>query len=170
MDARSPEAQRMDPAGALPRSAAELFVEQLHRSGVDFFFNTGGTDFPPIAEAFARARAEGAPTPRPVVVPHENLAVAMAHGVHMVSGRPRAVKVHVNVGTANTINATLDASREHTPVLFYAGRSPYSEAGRNGARRLLMTRASWILAAARAGTPPPEPPAAAQPDGCGRPG
>ena len=115
-------------------SAADLFLHRLTDVGVDYFFANGGTDFPPIAEAFARAAATGTAVPRPMVIPHENVAVAMAHGVYMISGQPQAVMVHVNVGTANTINAILDASRDETPVLLFAGRSPYSEAGRHGTR------------------------------------
>lgn len=115
-------------------SAADLLLRRLAETGVDYFFANGGTDFPPIAEAFARAAETGGRVPQPMVIPHENLAVAMAHGVYMVTGRPQAVMVHVNVGTANTINAVLDASRDETPILLFAGRSPYSEAGRQGTR------------------------------------
>ncbi len=115
-------------------SSAMLILRQLHREGVDYFFANGGTDFPPIAEAFAQAAAEGLSVPRPMVIPHENLAVAMAHGVYMVSRRMQAVMLHVNVGSANAINALLDASRDETPVLLMAGRSPYSERGRHGTR------------------------------------
>lgn len=121
---------------ALPSidSAADLFVRSLAEAGVRYFFANGGTDFPPIAEAFARAGVEGVATPLPMVIPHENVAVAMAHGSYMIDGQPQAVMVHVNVGTANTVNAVLDASRDQTPVLLFAGRSPYSERGRAGTR------------------------------------
>ncbi|WP_183182314.1 thiamine pyrophosphate-requiring protein [Azospirillum sp. OGB3] len=115
-------------------SASDLFLRQLSACGVDYFFANGGTDFPPIAEAFARAAEHGAEVPRPMVIPHENVAVSMAHGVYMTTGRPQAVMVHVNVGTANTVNAVLNASRDETPVLLFAGRSPYSETGRHGTR------------------------------------
>ncbi len=125
-------------------SAADVLLRQLSACGIDYFFANGGTDFPPIAEAFARAEATGDSVPRPMVIPHENLAVAMAHGVYMVSGRPQAVMVHVNVGTANAVNAVLDASRDETPVLLFAGRSPYSEAGRHGARTATSTGAGDV--------------------------
>ncbi|KLJ00650.1 hypothetical protein WQ56_09240 [Luteimonas sp. FCS-9] len=115
-------------------SAADVFVRSLADAGVRYFFANGGTDFPPIAEAFARAARDGTPAPRPMVIPHENVAVAMAHGSCMIDGQPQAVMVHVNVGTANTVNAMLDASRDQTPVLLFAGRSPYSERGRHGTR------------------------------------
>lgn len=117
-----------------PHSASELFLTQLSQSGVQYFFANGGTDFPPIVEAYAQADNRGLNVPKPMVVPHENVAVAMAHGVYMVTGQPQAVMVHVNVGTANTVNNVLNASRDQTPVLLFAGRSPYSETGHHGTR------------------------------------
>ncbi|HEY0234604.1 MAG TPA: thiamine pyrophosphate-binding protein, partial [Afipia sp.] len=124
-------------ARALPRhhqSSAMAALRQLRALGIDFFFANGGTDFPPIAEAFATAARDKLAVPRPMVIPHENLAVSMAHGVYMVSRKMQAVMLHVNVGSANAINALLDASRDETPVLVMAGRSPYSERGRYGTR------------------------------------
>ncbi|MBO0903756.1 thiamine pyrophosphate-requiring protein [Jiella sonneratiae] len=114
--------------------AAEILLRQLRRQGIDFLFANGGTDFPPVVEAYSRAEKDGTDLPRPLVVPHENAAVAMAHGVWLATGRMQAVMVHVNVGTANTINAVMDASREQVPVLVLAGRSPFSEKGRHGTR------------------------------------
>ncbi|RDE07864.1 thiamine pyrophosphate-requiring protein [Pelagibacterium lacus] len=115
-------------------SAADVIIRQLSALGIDYFFANGGTDFPPIVEAYSRAATEGATVPKPLIVTHENAAVAMAHGVYLATGRPQAVMVHVNVGTANTVNALLDAARDNVPVLLLAGRSPYSETGRLGTR------------------------------------
>src|SRR5256714_12213010 len=84
--------------------AGEAFLRSLAQHGVDYFFANPGTDFPPIVEAFSRGRERNVKLPRPVLVPHENLAVAMAHGAFAMTGRPQAVMVHVNVGTGNTIN------------------------------------------------------------------
>ncbi len=114
--------------------AADLYLRTLKAQGVDYFFANAGTDFPPIVEAFCRAGEDSAAVPRPVLVPHENAAVAMAHGVYMVSGRPQVVMVHVNVGTGNTLNTLLNASRDRVPLLLTAGRSPITEAGMHGAR------------------------------------
>lgn len=122
------------PQADTPHSAADLYLRTLKAQGIDYFFANAGTDFPPIVEALARASAEGTPVPRPILVPHENAAVAMAHGVYMVSGRPQVVMVHVNVGTGNTLNTLLNASRDRVPLLLTAGRSPITEAGMHGAR------------------------------------
>lgn len=124
-------------ARALPQrqqSSAMAALRQMGALGIDYFFGNGGTDFPPVAEAFAIALRDNLKVPRPMVIPHENLAVAMAHGVYMVSRKMQAVMLHVNVGSANAVNTLLDASRDETPVLVMAGRSPYSERNRHGTR------------------------------------
>ena len=90
--------------------------------------------FPPIVEGFSRARGTNAKLPRPVLVPHENLAVAMAHGAYAMTGRPQAVMVHVNVGTGNTINNLVNLSRDRVPLILAAGRTPITEKGSFGSR------------------------------------
>src|SRR6202162_4504485 len=69
-----------------------------------------------------------------MVVPHENAAMAMAHGYTMVTGKPQAVMLHTNVGTANAINMLINASRDRVPMLLTSGRTPYTEQGAEGSR------------------------------------
>ncbi|MFQ5859880.1 MAG: thiamine pyrophosphate-requiring protein, partial [Anaerolineae bacterium] len=52
------------------------------------------------------------------------------------TGRPQAVMVHVNVGTANGMNGLLNAARGNVPLLFTAGRTPTNEDGLVGHRSL----------------------------------
>ena len=125
----------MTPTGReRPAIAAEAFLRALADHGADYFFANPGTDFPPIVEAFSRAKKTNAKVPRPVLVPHENLAVAMAHGAYLMNGRPQAVMVHVNVGTANTINNLTNLSRDRVPLILAAGRTPITEKGTFGSR------------------------------------
>jgi acetolactate synthase-1/2/3 large subunit len=123
-----------EPATDVQATAGDVLLASLRRHGLEYFFANPGTDFPPIVEGFARAKESGAEVPRPVLVPHENLAVAMAHGAYLMTGAPQAVMVHVNVGTANTINLLANAARDRVPLLLLAGRSPIMEAGAFGAR------------------------------------
>jgi acetolactate synthase I/II/III large subunit len=122
------------PAAEVAATAADVLLASLKRHGIDYFFANPGTDFPPIVEGFARAKANGAKVPQTVLVPHENLGVAMAHGAYLMTGAPQALMVHVNVGTANTINLLANAARDRVPLLLMAGRSPIMEAGAFGAR------------------------------------
>ena len=122
------------PTGQRPNIAAEAFLRALADHGVDYFFCNPGTDFPPIVEAFSRAKKTNAKVPKPVLVPHENLAVSMAHGAYLMNGRPQAVMVHVNVGTANTLNNLTNLSRDRVPLILAAGRTPITEKGSFGSR------------------------------------
>ncbi len=115
-------------------SVAEAYLTLLAERGVEYLFANAGTDFAPLVEAFAKAARTGAPVPKPVLATHENLALSMAHGWAMVTGRVPAVMVHVSVGTANGVCGVFNAARENVPLLFTAGRSPLTEAGLPGAR------------------------------------
>ncbi len=117
-----------------PAIAAEAFLRALADHGTEYFFANPGTDFPPIVEAFSRAKRTNAKVPKPVLVPHENLAVGMAHGAYLMTGHPQAVMVHVNVGTANTINNLTNLSRDRVPLILAAGRTPITEKGSFGSR------------------------------------
>jgi acetolactate synthase I/II/III large subunit len=116
------------------RIAAEDYLDALAAHGIDHLFCNPGTDFAPIVEAYARAGRTNRKVPRPMVVPHENAALSMAHGYTMVTGRPQAVMLHTNVGTANSINMLIDASRDRIPVLLTSGRTPFTESGAEGSR------------------------------------
>ncbi len=117
-----------------PAIAAEAFLRALADHGVDYLFANPGTDFPPIVEAFSRAKKTNAKVPKPILVPHENLAVGMAHGAYLMTGRAQAVMVHVNVGTGNTINNLTNLSRDRVPLILAAGRTPITEKGSFGSR------------------------------------
>ena len=112
-----------------PQTAAEAWLGLLAARGIDYLFANGGTDFAPVVEGYAKGRAQGWRLPEIVIVPHENLGVAMAHGYTMVTGRPQAMMVHVGVGTANALNGLINASRMNIPMLFTAGRTPITESG-----------------------------------------
>ena len=114
--------------------AAEAFLRALADHGADYFFCNPGTDFPPIVEAFSRAKKTNAKVPKPILVPHENLAVGMAQGAYLMTGRPQAVMVHVNVGTGNTLNNLTNLSRDRVPLILAAGRTPITEKGSFGSR------------------------------------
>ena len=117
------------PVTFAPETAAEAWLGLLAARGVDYLFANGGTDFAPVVEAYAKGQKLGWRLPEIVIVPHENMGVAMAHGYAMVTGRPQAMMVHVGVGTANTLNGIINASRQNVPILLTAGRTPITESG-----------------------------------------
>jgi acetolactate synthase I/II/III large subunit len=117
------------PVTFTPQTAAEAWMGLLAMRGVDYLFANGGTDFAPVVEAYAKGQKLGWRLPEVVIVPHENMGIAMAHGYAMVTGRPQAMMVHVGVGTANTLNGLINASRQNVPILLTAGRTPITESG-----------------------------------------
>jgi len=119
---------------ATVESTADAYLELLAARGVEYFFANAGTDFAPLIEAYARRGAQGQASPRPITVPHEVPAVAMAHGYTMVTGRAQAVMVHVIVGAGNAAGGVINAARSNIPMLFSAGRNPITEAGNAGSR------------------------------------
>lgn len=115
-------------------SVAERYLALLKERGIDFFYIGSGTDTAPIVEAYARSEHTGLDFPSPVIAVHENLAVGMAHGYYMVTGRPQAVMLHVTVGAANAVCALMNAARSQVPIFFTAGRTPLYESGVLGSR------------------------------------
>ncbi|WP_424629938.1 thiamine pyrophosphate-requiring protein [Bradyrhizobium sp. SYSU BS000235] len=116
-------------------STAEIFLRSLGRLGVEYIFGNAGTDAAPIIEAYARCGMDGGESlPLPVLATHENLALTMAHGYAMVSGKLPAAFVHVSVGTANAVCPIMNAARENVPILLSAGRTPIYEDDRVGSR------------------------------------
>lgn len=80
-------------------TTAEAYLTLLADRGVDYLFGNAGTDFASVIEALSKAQLGESKAPTPVTVPHENVAVAMAHGFYLATGRPQAVMLHVTVGT-----------------------------------------------------------------------
>jgi acetolactate synthase-1/2/3 large subunit len=115
-------------------TVAEAYLALLAERGIEYLFANAGTDFAPLVEAFAKSARTGAAAPLPVLAAHENLALSMAHGYAIASGRVPAVMVHVSVGTANDVCGVMNAARDNVPILFTAGRSPLTESGLPGAR------------------------------------
>ena len=117
------------PVAFKPETAADAWLGLLAARGVEYLFANGGTDFAPVVEAYAKGQSLGWRLPQVVIVPHENMGIAMAHGYTMVTGKPQAMMVHVGVGTANSLNGLINASRQNVPILFTAGRTPITESG-----------------------------------------
>jgi acetolactate synthase-1/2/3 large subunit len=122
----------MDEASTV--STAEGLLRALKARGIDYVLANAGTDFAPVIEGLVRMRGRNEAVPRFITVPHENLAMAMAHGYYQVAEKPAGVMVHVTVGTGNTICALMNAARDHVPLLLMAGRTPLTHSGHIASR------------------------------------
>jgi acetolactate synthase-1/2/3 large subunit len=118
----------------LPITAGGAIFRRLHQLGVTRVFVNSGTDFPPIIEGLAEADAHQHDLPLAIVVPHEHVAVSMAHGHFFATGEPAAVILHTNVGLANGAIGAINAATDHVPMILMSGRTPATESGRFGSR------------------------------------
>jgi len=110
-------------------TVAHAILARLGQAGVKYFLANAGTDFPPIIEALAGGGPDGRYGVQAMTVPHENVAMGMAHGYAMITGQPLAVMLHVNVGTANAICGLINANRANIPLVLMSGRTPLTEHG-----------------------------------------
>jgi acetolactate synthase-1/2/3 large subunit len=117
-----------------PEISAQAYLARLAERGIDYVFANAGTDFAPVIESLAINADGRRKFPRVIVVPHENVAMAMAHGYYKIAGKPAGVMVHVTVGTGNTINGLMNAARDNIPILLAAGRTPITETGHKASR------------------------------------
>ena len=120
------------------QDGGEVLLDSLCRLGVKYLFANVGTDYPAILEAVAKLHASGPQWPKLLVVPHEMVAVSMAHGYAALTGEPQVVMVHTLPGTANACGGIMNASRSMIPMIIHAGRTPVTEQGLKGSRNLYI--------------------------------
>ncbi|WP_375412515.1 thiamine pyrophosphate-requiring protein [uncultured Bradyrhizobium sp.] len=107
-------------------TTAHYFLEGLVDLGVEYIFANLGTDHVSLIEEIARWDRQGRKHPEMILCPHEIVAVHMAGGFALATGRGQAVFVHVDAGTANACMAIQNLFRYRLPVLLFAGRAPYT--------------------------------------------
>src|SRR5262249_30914142 len=108
------------------RSSAHYLLEGLAELGIEYIFGNLGTDHVSLIEELARWDHDGRSHPQVVLCPHENVAVHMAGGYALMTGRGQAVLVHVDAGTANAAMPMHNLFRSRLPVLLMAGRAPFT--------------------------------------------
>ncbi|MEQ8335319.1 thiamine pyrophosphate-requiring protein [Nisaea sp.] len=115
-------------------TAGGAIFTRLKALGIDYVFCNSGTDFPPIIEGLAEAKAKDIALPQALTIPHEHAAMSMAHGYYQLSGKCPAVMLHTNVGLSNGVTGAINAACAHVPMLLMSGRTPITEHSRFGAR------------------------------------
>ena len=107
-------------------STAHYFLEGLVDLGVDYIFANLGTDHVSLIEELARWDKDGRKHPAMILCAHEVVAVHMAGGYALATGKAQAVLVHVDAGTANACMAVQNLFRYRLPVMLFAGRAPHT--------------------------------------------
>jgi acetolactate synthase I/II/III large subunit len=105
----------------LMESAAAEFVTILNDEGISHVFVNPGRLTGPIRDAFRQAEAQGTPHPQAVVCIHERVAMAAAHGHHLVSGRPQVVVADLDSDDPDLVSAVDAVQRDGVAVTVLTG-------------------------------------------------
>jgi len=135
----------------------EAILEAYRNLGVDYIISSPGSEWPPLWEALARQKRDGAAGPIYMDCGHEILAVTMASAYTHITGRMQAVLLHAGAGLMQGTMAVNAARAMETPMVVMSGESlgygetefnPGSQWYRNlgivgGPQRLLEPVVKW---------------------------
>jgi acetolactate synthase-1/2/3 large subunit len=101
----------------------EAILEAFRRLNVDYIMSSPGSEWSPVWEALARQNIEHKPGPAFIESWHETLAVDMAAGYTLITGRPQAVLLHAGVGMLQGSMGVHAAFQNEIPMLVMSGES-----------------------------------------------
>jgi acetolactate synthase I/II/III large subunit len=101
----------------------EATLEAFRAMGVDYVFSSPGSEWAPVWEAVTRQQMESRPGPQYLDLWHETVAVAMATGYTLVTGRLQAVLLHAGAGLLQGANAVHGALLAGVPMLVLSSES-----------------------------------------------
>src|SRR5262245_41456941 len=101
----------------------EAILDALRKLKIDYIMSSPGSDCSPIWEALARQRLANHPGPTFVESWHETLAVNVATGYTLMTGRPQAVLVHAGVGVLQGSMGIHGALQNEIPMVVMSGES-----------------------------------------------
>ncbi len=101
----------------------DAILDALNRLGVEYIISSPGSEWPPLWEALARQKRDGAKGPAYIDCWHETLAVNMAMGYTNVTGRMQAVLLHAGAGLFQGALGVRGAQMLEIPMLVMSGES-----------------------------------------------
>ena len=101
----------------------EAIVEALRKLRVDYIMSSPGSEWSPVWEALTRQKTEKRPGPTFIESWHETLAVNMASGYTLMTGRPQAVLLHAGVGLLQGSMGIHGALQAEVPMIVMSGES-----------------------------------------------
>ncbi len=104
-------------------TGAEALLRVLAGMGVDRIFASPGSEWSPVWEAIAKAKAESEGVPLYLSSRHEEIAVGMASGYAKTSGKLPAVMIHTTVGSLHAAMGLRGALHEQVPMVVLSGES-----------------------------------------------
>ena len=102
--------------------AAEGYLELFRRYNVDYVFGSPGSEYIPFWEFLAKSNIEGK-GPNYVNARHEGIALAMAKGYTMATGRPQVVLLHVSFGLLHGAMEIKALYNDNIPMLIISGQN-----------------------------------------------
>ena len=104
-------------------NGADTLLRVLAHMGVDHIFSSPGSEWSPVWEAFAKAKAQSEGVPQYITSRHEEVAVGMASGYAKATGKLPAVMIHTTVGALHATMALRGALHEQVPMVVFTGES-----------------------------------------------
>jgi acetolactate synthase I/II/III large subunit len=101
----------------------EAILEAFRKLKIDYIMSSPGSEWSPIWEALARQTLENRAGPTFVESWHETLAVNMATGYTLITGRPQAVLLHAGVGVLQGSMGIHGALQNEVPMVVMSGES-----------------------------------------------
>jgi acetolactate synthase I/II/III large subunit len=101
----------------------EAVLEAFRRLGTDYILSSPGSEWGPVWEALARQKLGDRPGPKFIESWHENLAVNMATGYTLMTGRAQGVLLHAGVGLLHGAMGILSALQAEAPMVVMSGES-----------------------------------------------
>jgi acetolactate synthase-1/2/3 large subunit len=101
----------------------EAILEAFRKLKIDYIMSSPGSEWSPIWEALARQQLDNKAGPTFVESWHETLAVNMATGYTLITGRPQAVLLHAGVGMLQGSMGVHGALQNEVPMVVMSGES-----------------------------------------------
>jgi acetolactate synthase-1/2/3 large subunit len=101
----------------------EAILEAFRKLKIDYIMSSPGSEWSPIWEALARQKLGNRAGPGYIDSWHETLAVNMATGYTLMTGRPQAVLVHAGVGLLQGSMGVHGALQAEVPMIVMSGES-----------------------------------------------
>jgi thiamine pyrophosphate-dependent acetolactate synthase large subunit-like protein len=105
-----------------PEYVSDLVVYLLNRLGVEYVMLNPGATTRGMHESLVTYGGNAAP--EVITCSHEEIAVAMAEGYYLATGRPQATLVHNIVGLQHASKAIYEAWLNQVPMIIIGGTGP----------------------------------------------
>ncbi len=110
------------PSATKPEWGSDVIAETLRQLGMEYIALNPGASFRGVHDSLVNYL--GNQRPEMIVCPHEEVAVAIAHGYGRAAGKPMAAFVHDIVGLLHASMALFNTWLARDPVLVLGGTGP----------------------------------------------